>query len=163
MAAVLTERPVKPDVIENGDGARVESSSRRSSLGNRVVGVTTILGVIALVILLGHAMFEAVISDRHVRINQLEEQISASESDVRELRLRYENAVAPNKVAQWVDEESTLRQAESVTQIRVRPEDIALRNTRSDVPSQEPTGVERFSVDHLLAETVTFESSRSER
>lgn len=163
MAAVLTELPVKPDVIEVGDGSRVERSSRRSSLGNRVVGVTTIFGVIALVILLGHAIFEAMISDRHVRINQLEEQISVHENDVRELRLQYENAVAPNKVAQWVDEESTLRQAESVTQIRVRPEDIALRNIRGDVRSQDPTRVERFSVDHLLAETVTFESSRSER
>ena len=93
---------------------------------NRFVGITTVLGVITITIILGHALFNAMLKTQVVEIDRLDKQIALQQESVRELRLKYENAVAPLKIERLAYGQLALLPAESAIQIRLRPEHIAL-------------------------------------
>ena len=75
-AAVLTDLPIAPDVIEVGASSRFGARSETSSWGSRLVGITTVLGVITITIILGHALFNAKLKTQVVEIDRLEKQIA---------------------------------------------------------------------------------------
>ena len=162
-AAVLNDLPIAPDVIEVNETSLLGVRKQSGSLGSRLVGITTIFGVIALTIILGHALFNARLKTQVVEISRLDQQIALQEESVRELRLRYENAVAPLKIERVAYGQLALLPAESATQIRLRSGDIALNRGLGFGGLDEPDNAKRFSLDQVLAEAVTFDSSRNSR
>ena len=75
-ATVLTDLPIGPDVIEVGASARFGPRSESGSWGSRFVGITTVLGVITITIILGHALFNAMLKTQVVEIDRLDKQIA---------------------------------------------------------------------------------------
>ena len=162
-AAVLTDLPIAPDVIEVGASSRFGARSETSSWGSRLVGITTVLGVITITIILGHALFNAKLKTQVVEIDRLEKQIALQQESVRELRLKYENAVAPLKIERLAYGQLALLPAESAIQIRLRPEHIALNNAPAFDNGGRENNAKRFSMDPVLAEALTIEPPRNAR
>ena len=98
---------------------------RRVVRGQPVAGITS-PGVITITIILGHYL-NAMLKTQVVEIDRLDKQIALQQESVRELRLKYENAVAPLKIERLAYGQPALLPAESAIQIRLRP-DIALNN-----------------------------------
>tara|TARA_Y100001970_G_C14209979_1_gene846315 strand:+ start:309 stop:803 length:495 start_codon:yes stop_codon:yes gene_type:complete len=162
-AAVLNDLPIAPDVIEVGGSARFGVQQQSRSLGSRFVGITTVLGVITLTIILGHALFNARLQTQVVEIDRLDKQIALQEESVRELRLKYENAVAPLKIERLAYGQLALLPAESATQIRLRSEHIALNKDPALDEVDQGDEAQRFSMDPILAEALTIDPPRSAR
>ena len=162
-ATVLTDLPIGPDVIEVGASARFGPRSESGSWGSRFVGITTVLGVITITIILGHTLFNAMLKTQVVEIDRLDKQIALQQESVRELRLKYENAVAPLKIERLAYGQLALLPAESAIQIRLRPEHIALNKVPVFHDIHRGNNAKRFSMDPLLAEVLAVEPPRSAR
>lgn len=160
-AAIGTDLTVSPDVIEIADGSRLMTKNRYSSLGNRLVGATTLFGVAALFVLLGHVVFHSLINHRHVELVRLDNVITQESASVRELRLELENQRAPKQIEKMARDFGML--PASQTQIEVRPEhlnsgrQVELLFTRSG-----DTG-DWLSVDRLLTEALAIAASNNGR
>lgn len=160
-AAIGTDLPVSPDVIEIADGSRVMARKRHWSLGNRLVGATTLFGVAAVLVLGGHVFFGLLISQRHVELVRLDNVITQESASVRELRLELENQRAPKQIEKMARDFGML--PASQTQIEVRPEhlnsgrQVELLFTRSG-----DTG-DWLSVDRLLTEALAIAASNNGR
>ena len=82
-AAITRDLPLTPAAIEIWDGSRFLLSKGRRSLGNQLVGATTLFGLVTLMVLFGHAVFYSMISARHVELDRLENVIVQERESVR--------------------------------------------------------------------------------
>ena len=97
--AAATEFSVSADVIEIPDGFSIVRKSLVGSMGSWVVGVTTILGVLTLMVLLGLAVIQTMITERHVELTSLQTEISEIQSLIGGLELQDQNARTPIPVS----------------------------------------------------------------
>tara|TARA_Y100000766_G_scaffold283806_1_gene300455 strand:+ start:1678 stop:2169 length:492 start_codon:yes stop_codon:yes gene_type:complete len=150
--AVIADFPVTADVIEVPDAPSIAVGRNSGSMGSRVVGVTTILGVLTLMILLGLAVIQTMITERHVELTNLQAEIAEIQSSIGALELEAQNARTPIRVEHLAEGYYAAIKAESSTQIQVRSTHLAIR---------KPTGTQAHtrltstggSVDQLLART----------
>ena len=152
-AAVVTEFSVTSDVIEIADGPNSGLKRRIGSLGPRVVGATTIMGVATFLILVGLAFVNARINERLFELTNLEAEIDQIQLSIGVLELQDENAKTPIEVERLADGYLAMTKADSSTQIQVRSEHLAIGNSlgaplRAGLTSANPAGV-----DQLLAGT----------
>ncbi|MEG3596288.1 MAG: hypothetical protein VX360_04475 [Actinomycetota bacterium] len=162
-AAVVTEFPVTSDVIEIADGPSFTLKKGIGSLGPRVVGVTTILGVTTLLILFGLAFVNTRINERLVELTNLEAEIDEVQQSINVLELQDENAKTPIEVERLADGYLAMTKAESSTQIQVQSEHLAIGNpvwapSSTGLVSSNPVGV-----DQLLAGTASSASPNNRR
>jgi len=162
-AAVVTEFPVTSDVIEIADGPNFTLKKGIGSLGPRVVGVTTILGVTTLLILFGLAFVNTRINERLVELTNLEAEINQVQQSISVLELQDENAKTPIEVERLADGYLAMTKAESSTQIQVKSEHLAIGNpvwapSSTGLVSGNPVGV-----DQLLAGTASSASPNNRR
>lgn len=86
------------------DGARDEAASalrlvgERQRLGRRLVGVTTVFGVLALAVLLGLALFHSALAEGQYQLSQLERDMAAERQMVVELQFELETLNSPGEV-----------------------------------------------------------------
>ena len=121
-AAVVTEFPVTSDVIEIADGPNFALKKGIGSLGSRVVGVTTIMGVATFLILVGLAFVNARINERLFELTNLEAEIDEVQQSITVLELQDENAKTPIEVERLADGYLAMTKAESSTQIQIQSE-----------------------------------------
>ncbi|MDG2024996.1 MAG: hypothetical protein P8J75_11125 [Actinomycetota bacterium] len=162
-AAIGTDLTVSPDVIEIADGSRLMTKKRYSSLGNRLVGATTLFGVAALFVLLGHVFFHSLINHRHVELVRLDNVITQESVSVRELRIELENQRAPKQIEKLASGVLGMLPAESATQIQVRREHLNSGRQAELILTRAGDTGDWLSVDRLLTEALAIAASNSGR
>ncbi|MDP6283367.1 MAG: hypothetical protein QF696_05925 [Acidimicrobiales bacterium] len=162
-AAVVTEFPVTPDVIEITDGSSFAFKKSFTSFGPRFVGLTTILGVVTLMILLGLALNWTMISARHVELTTLRAEIVEVEKLISALVLEDQNAKTPIEVERLADGYLAMTKAESSTQILVQSEHLAIGNPLWAPPRAGLTSTNLVGVNQLLAGTAASSSANNGR
>lgn len=162
-AAVVTEFPVTSDVIEIADGPNFALKKGIGSLGSRVVGVTTIMGVATFLILVGLAFVNARINERLFELTNLEAEIDEVQQSITVLELQDENAKTPIEVERLADGYLAMTKAESSTQILVQSEHLAIGNPLWAPPSAGLTSTNLVGVNQLLAGTAASSSANNGR
>ncbi len=150
--AVIADFPVTADVIEVPDAPSVAVGRNSGSMGSRVVGVTTILGVLTLMVLLGLAVIQTMISERHVELTNLQAEIAEIQSSIGALELEAQNARTPIRVEHLAEGYYAAIKAESSTQIQVRSTHLAIRRPTGTQANTRLTST-GGRVDQLLART----------
>jgi len=152
--AVALDRPIAADVIDVTDAPSMRVKRDSGYIGTRVVGVTTILGVLTLIILFGLAVIQTMITERHVELTNLQAEIAEIHSSIEELELQAQNARTPIRVEHLAEGYYAAIKAESSTQIQVRSTHLGIRNPTSmePIPNLTPTS---GRVDLLLASTAS--------
>ena len=162
-AAVVTEFPVTSDVIEITDGPNFALKKGIGSLGPRVVGVTTIMGVATFLILVGLAFVNARINERLFELTNLQAEINEVQQSITVLELQDENAKTPIEVERLADGYLAMTKAESSTQIQIQSEHLAIGNPLWAPPSTGLLPTNPVGVDQLLAGTASSASPNNGR
>tara|TARA_B100001778_G_scaffold312678_1_gene296564 strand:- start:904 stop:1398 length:495 start_codon:yes stop_codon:yes gene_type:complete len=161
--AAATEFSVSADVIEIPDGFSIVRKSLVGSMGSWVVGVTTILGVLTLMVLLGLAVIQTMITERHVELTSLQTEISEIQSLIGGLELQDQNARTPIRVEHLAEGYYAAIKAESPTQIQVRSAHLALRNPEATQANTRLTPGGTGRVGQLLARTAPSATANNGR
>jgi hypothetical protein len=161
-AAIGIDLTVSPDVIEIADGSRFMARKGRSSLANRFVGATTLLGVATLLLLLGLAIVGLMINRRHVELERLNNDITQESESVRELRIELETQRATIQIQKQASEMGLLP-AESATQIQVRREHLNSGRQGELIRTRLSDTGDWLSVDRLLTEALAIAASNNGR
>jgi hypothetical protein len=70
----------------------------QSDFGHRVVGITTVLGVAALIVMLGLAMFHNMLAKGQYELTQLDEEVAIERNSLLDRRFQLESRSAPSEV-----------------------------------------------------------------
>ncbi|HJM21149.1 MAG TPA: hypothetical protein QF409_04120 [Acidimicrobiales bacterium] len=162
-AAIITDLPVTPDVIESVDGSRLTMRSNRRSFGNRVLGVTTLFGVTALMMLLAHTVIGSMILARHVELDRLDKLKDQERESVRELEIELQTRTAPTEIELLANGDMGMVPAKSTTQISVLAEHLDSGHQLEPILFKPRMGREWSSVDRLLTEALAIAASNSGR
>ena len=162
-AAITRDLPVTPDAIEIRDGSRFLLSKSRRSLGNQLVGATTLFGLVTLMVLLGHAVFYSLINSQHVELDRLENVIVQERESVRELHIELQSRMGPAEIEKWANGLMEMVPAESVIQIQVRREHLNSGHQLELVLTRSRVTSDWLSVDRLLTEALASAASTSGR
>ena len=84
--------------LPGGRAAPLRLVGSREEIGRRLVGLTTVLGVLALAVLLGLALFHSALAEGQYRLSQIEGQVTAERERVVELQFELEALNAPSQV-----------------------------------------------------------------
>lgn len=150
--AVAVDLPIAADLIDVADAPRIRVRRDSGYIGTRVVGITTILGVLTLMVLFGLAVIQTMITERHVELTNLQAEIAEIHSSIEELELEAQNARTPIRVEHLAEGYYAAIKAESSTQIQVRSTHLGIRNSTSMQPVANLTPISG-KVDLLLAST----------
>ncbi|MBK02341.1 MAG: hypothetical protein CL464_07805 [Acidimicrobiaceae bacterium] len=161
-AAITRDLPVTPDAIEIWDGSRFLLSKSRRSLGNQLVGATTLFGLATLMVLLGHAVFYSMINSQHVELDRLENVIVQERESVRELHIELQSRMGPAEIEKQANELEMVP-AESAIQIQVRREHLNSGHQLEPVLTRSRVTSDWLSVDRLLTEALASAASTSSR
>ena len=161
-AAITRDLPVTPDAIEIWDGSRFLLSKSRRSLGNQLVGATTLFGLATLMVLLGHAVFYSMINSQHVELDRLENVIVQERESVRELHIELQSRMGPAEIEKQANELEMVP-AESAIQIQVRREHLNSGHQLELVLTRSRVTSDWLSVDRLLTEALASAASTSSR
>lgn len=161
-AAITRDLPVTPDAIEIWDGSRFLLSKSRRSLGNQLVGATTLFGLATLMVLLGHAVFYSMINSQHVELDRLENVIVQERESVRELHIELQSRMGPAEIEKQANELEMVP-AESAIQIQVRREHLNSGHQLEPVLTRSRVTSDWLSVDRLLTEALASAASTSGR
>ncbi len=162
-AAIITDLPVTPDVIESVDGSRLTMRNSRRALGNRVLGVTTLFGVTALMMLLLHTFIGSLILARHVELDRLDKLKDQEQESVRELEIELQTRTAPTEIELLANGDMGMVPAKSTTQISVLAEHLGSGHQLEPILFKPRMGREWSSVDRLLTEALAIAASNSGR
>ncbi|MCS5673697.1 MAG: hypothetical protein NZ605_01700 [Acidimicrobiales bacterium] len=162
-AAITRDLPVTPDAIEIWDGSRFLLSKSRRSLGNQLVGATTLFGLATLMVLLGHAVFYSMINSQHVELDRLENVIVQERESVRELHIELQSRMGPAEIEKQANVLMEMVPAESAIQIQVRREHLNSGHQLEPVLTRSRVTSDWLSVDRLLTEALASAASTSSR
>ncbi len=111
----------------------------RRNLGRRLVGITTLLGVLALAVLLGLAVFHSVLAEGQYRLSGLEEDIALERQELVALQFRLETMTSPSEVELMAQGVLGLRSATEPVDLTVDPSYIGATARASDDDLGGPT------------------------
>ncbi|GEM_PF-1478718 len=120
-------------------------------LGRRLVGVTTILGVVALAILLGLALFHSALAEGQYRLSQIQTDVEIERQRIIDLQFELEALNAPSEVQLMAEGVLGLVSASEPVDIDVEPTHIAAA-ARVDDESLNGHGTDWLTVKRLLAD-----------
>ncbi len=121
----------------------------RDAVVRRLVGVATAVGVAALVILMGLAIFHSVLADGQYRLNGLERDIDAERQRMVELQYQLETLNTPMEVELMAEGILGLVSASEPIDVTVPPIFIA-STARVDSEVLDDGGVDWMSMKSLL-------------
>jgi hypothetical protein len=87
-----------PDPAEGRFAAPLRLVGERHQIGRRVVGLTTVLGVVALAVLLGLALFHSALAEGQYRLSQVDAEVEAQRQRAVELQFELETLNSPSAV-----------------------------------------------------------------
>ena len=149
--AVAADFPVTADVIEIPGVHSIPAKRTTGSIGSRVVGATTILGVLTLIILFGLAVIQTMITERHVELTNLQAEIAEVKTLIGALELEDQNARTPILIEHLAEGYYAAVKAESSTQIQVRSAHLAIGSPIGTPTSTRMTSGSTGRVEQLLA------------
>ena len=78
--------------------AQLRVVSERSEIGHRLVGVTTLLGVTALMVMLGLALFHNMLARGQYELSSLDAEVQVERNNLLDRRFQLESLSAPGEV-----------------------------------------------------------------
>lgn len=118
-------------------------------LGRRLVGVTTLLGVVALAVLLGLALFHSALAEGQYRLSQVEADVESERQHIIDLQYELEALNAPSEVLLMAEGVLGLVSASEPIDLNVDPLHIDA-TARVQNETLNGQGTDWLTVRHLL-------------
>ena len=111
-------------LIGGGDDASGLHLVGKREIGRRLVGITTVLGVLALGVLLGLAVFHSELAEGQYRLAELDGEMQVERQRLIELQFQLESLHAPSEVELIAEGVLGLVSVAAPTDVTINPEHI---------------------------------------